>query len=1602
MAGDFDRIRSNVQRMINLGAPEGDIDGYLETEGLTASTFRELVSSPTGGFFEGLKGSTKRMLSSGRTALTAPLFDSEAAGEAGLAGLRRQEQIKERPGASLEEVKRKFEEGFIPGVKEVVSQVPGAIGEFLPQAGSMLATGRLGAMAGAPFGPVGATVGGIGGALLGSFLPQTGSDIERQAQEDIKAGRPVDVSMGKALGAGAGQAALDYAGLALGGVGRFLGIPMKKLGTETAEKMARESILKAGTKGTAQFIAGELPTEIAQQMLERYQADLPLTTPDALQEYYDVAYQTALMAPAGGGARVLGRPSLPSEPSQPSELSPLSPTPVTTPLEQGLATTAALTPEVAPTEAAVPEIAPVEGVAAPTEVALPEEVAPEIAVTEPTELAPLTSLPNVIDDETIQSFGFKPRTIAYKRMQEIDPTTPEGQELFDKVIENNARMVKTDENIQAVNQFKSLIAEHNRLQEVPSAGADIRAVGTSIRVPGEPTDTGRAEVTGEPIGGGVAEYRADLGRPEARTEPEYGALEPVVAEEFGLPVAEKATIVAPEATEVLPTAEEMAAPEIDKEAVRKDAFRVATQLKRIDPYHPSLDTLRSEYVTPEDVEAARADLVDLEETATTGREAAPMEEAALTEVPEVEGEDEIAQLEKAKDVLGTYVRQKVGGVENIAPEDQVTTSQALAALADIMYYVVKSGVRSMGEAITRARRQLGENAKHISREQFVEAYNQANARVAETPSVTPETDLDSLYMQAGGREAAAAPDTGPLYDLKNDPKEFVKQRKRDASRFLDELETMWFSFDAGLQKALRAGMEDMGAKWDNVRDMLYKASTAQALHREGVAHQFLEQGSINYDPTLYKYVVSKGKASWADIIKTIKKAADKYNVPFEKMQAYANQALIAKRLEGLKRAERDVYIHLNDNQIKAGLELFKRIPELNEVTTQWNEVRENVLKFATDSGLYDAKTAQELLDVMDYVPFYRVEQLVNRAGPKEYTRGLLDAAKDKRFKGSEKEINNVFDNMERWISYVIGKGINNRTAQNLADAAVQYLPEEVREVKETNKGMEQNTVSIWRDGKLQKYEFDDPLFIHAFTGIESIALPGMGAWSKFSNFLRQNIVLNPLFSVGQLSQDAFGAMFTSGVKNPFAIPGQVVSEFVKTLSGTSIAHSELKQLGAVGIRDYSSEVSRLDAEIAAEMKKPGLVDRALGPLRALSMASDNAVRQAVYNQTLKETGDKALAIERAFEVINFRRAGAGKATSLLRQTVPFFGAYLQAMNVAYKVLSGRGVAPSQKAEARKVLASTFTKVMVLGLIYNAMVSDDDEYKKLDPAIRDRHLIIPGTDGLMLPLRSDLFTFFAKIVPEHIYQMTMAEGTEDGTKAAKALKEAFANAVLSPNVTPQALKPLAEISLNRNFYTGRPVVGMGVENLDPEKQYSANTSEFSKMLGGITGTSPMKWDHVIKAYVGYTGGTLLMATDNMLADAAGTPRPDKSVQDMIASIPGMSAFVAREFGTRDINDFYELRDSVSKAVNTFNYMKKFSTPEETRAYAQEKQQLLSVKSQVNRLNELLSTLREQERRIAEAPESRMSAEEKGNRLRAIQERKQMILKNVSRLRQQAGL
>ena len=292
--------------------------GYDEAMSLAKQKFPEAFAEEApprkkGVLAQAAKG-LESLISSGRTAGTSLFGDKD---EAAKAGLERSRDIGSRyeEGADLEKVKKAYEErGLLSAAGEAVSQVPGAIAEQGANIAALAASGRLGSTLGKPFGAKGQLVGAGLGALLTGGTQAFGQNVERQAAEQERAGQPIDIDLKKAAVAAAPSAALDVAGtfIPLGGkiISKLTGIPADALlGRSAAQvaKLAEERLAVTLSKGLATGALAEIPTEIAQQMLERWQAGLSLTDPDAMKEYGETAYQVGLLAPLGGVGRVSER-----------------------------------------------------------------------------------------------------------------------------------------------------------------------------------------------------------------------------------------------------------------------------------------------------------------------------------------------------------------------------------------------------------------------------------------------------------------------------------------------------------------------------------------------------------------------------------------------------------------------------------------------------------------------------------------------------------------------------------------------------------------------------------------------------------------------------------------------------------------------------------------------------------------------------------------------------------------------------------------------------------------------------------------------------------------------------------------------------------------------------------------------------------------------------------------------------------------------------------------------------------------------------------------------------------------------------------------------
>jgi hypothetical protein len=940
-------------------------------------------------------------------------------------------------------------------------------------------------------------------------------------------------------------------------------------------------------------------------------------------------------------------------------------------------------------------------------------------------------------------------------------------------------------------------------------------------------------------------------------------------------------------------------------------------------------------------------------------------------------------------------------------------------------------------------------------------------------------------------------------NAKDNPKATATAARDGFRRFSDQIQTWAFSSDAALNNQIRREVMDSMLGQEEKIGLLLNTSLSQTFHSDAIANLFLRMGNVKYNKELHKWEGIEDKNNFITLSQKLDEIGAKYGLNKAQIELAAHTAFEAKRTKSLvefnknldaqvqelrdaaaeERAkgnavkasalsekassmrQKEKFIHMDESQIRGGMTQFELMPELNQAVEIWNGIRGNAVDKLVESGLWTPDEAEFLLSNADYVPFFREDQLENGKGPKEFMRSLQVQAKERRLKGSDKPVNDIFDNMIRWTQYAVNRSVRNRSALSLATTAESVgLARKIKDVEskenlgvvgvdEDNKpiigkvsggakafnslkqaaaankdvdGYEivefkdeegktkyfltpdvsrENVVKVWDGGKQIEYSMEDPMFMEAFQGLESVSIPTIRWMAKMADVLRSSVVLNPLFAVSQIPQDSFAAMFSSGLKPQFAltIPFRAVKEFLQTLRGKSTAHEELKNFGVVGVRDFSSAMVRLDTEIAAGLRPAkGLWGKVKDSLTHFAMASDNAVRQATYTAALDQGLSKAEALEKAFEIFNVRRRGTSQFLSFAGQVIPFFNAYLAAQNVAYRTITGVGTSPTERDAAYKVLFSTTASVFALSFLYAMMNGDDEDYLTKPTPTRDRLLMIPGT-GMSIPLRADMYAL-PKVVAEHTYMLLTDKGFSDGAKFRASLKSLLATSILSPTPVPQAVKPLAEVLTNYDFFQQKPLVGTYQKKKEIERQFDDNTSELAKVFGRSGVISPIAVDHLIRGMFGSAGGLVLYATNPFLwhVTSPNTPRPSISMRDALATIPNASGFVTKEYETGLKKDFFALKEEVDRAANTLTDLKQ-RNPEDIKDYIKDEKvrARLGLAPMVNQINSQLSTIRKS---ISTITNSTLPADVKEARIKQLRATEEKMLKgvNLKKLREMAQI
>jgi len=743
-------------------------------------------------------------------------------------------------------------------------------------------------------------------------------------------------------------------------------------------------------------------------------------------------------------------------------------------------------------------------------------------------------------------------------------------------------------------------------------------------------------------------------------------------------------------------------------------------------------------------------------------------------------------------------------------------------------------------------------------------------------------------------------------------------------------------------------------------------------------------------------------------------------------------------------------VNMSDEAIDDFSALDKKYPELREMLTNWNHVNRNMIDMMEKAKILSKQRADNLRNIKDYVPWQRImDENSDPHIPMYTSKGVRNVNRESILKEGKtlRDIDDIVDNMLHNVMMYTRNSIKNFAANRIAQEYGTRNDKGKLKVFPTE-DFSRGIVKILVNGRKINIQIADPLIAQSVIGIEDVQIPMNRIMSAVSNGLRRSITFSGVFQIKQLFMDAPTAALVSGVKNPLSLYGGVFASFAKGLTQKDPVVDILKSHGIGG---YHSSARTAEHQYRQEI---GLInkssfDRVTSILDQIADASDFAQRRAVYVRVMKETGgfpvggDQRKAILAATNIIDFDKRGAGTFAQMLNRTIAFMNAYAQQIDVLAQALaepvaagleavSGAKMSSisgnlkgidRQKAIARLTVAAGLLTSACL--LYAMAVGDDDEYKKLDDQTRMRNFYIPrslmqtiGVDhALLIPMHTSASYFF-KSIPEMLYNKITKEGTKDAidnTRLRTALKVGAIDALAGPigsGPIPTAAKPLTEIVLNHDFYTGGKVVPDSMKNLAAFKQYSAATSELGKWVSEATqipftgkedsngniveGTrsrvlSPIQADHVMRSLAG-TVASVAMWGSNLIASNRPTPEE--------RSNPLYGSFIAPDIprGAEDL--FYDLKTRSDQAMDTFKNLHQHGQHEEAKQWFEVNKGLIQANGFTGSAGSALVQLNQQIR-ITE-DNAKLSAEEKRQRIDFYKNKKEEIAQKTMQFRRLSGL
>lgn len=733
-------------------------------------------------------------------------------------------------------------------------------------------------------------------------------------------------------------------------------------------------------------------------------------------------------------------------------------------------------------------------------------------------------------------------------------------------------------------------------------------------------------------------------------------------------------------------------------------------------------------------------------------------------------------------------------------------------------------------------------------------------------------------------------------------------------------------------------------------------------------------------------------AIFSDLAKYKKPAENEPSV-FDQYQFWADVKRASKYILNPGTGKYEEKLFTKDD-IRRAAQIEKAFPEFVQIQKEWIKYNDGLVDFMRDTGVISEAGAKEMKKHGDYFPFYRHLGEDDIQGPRLFS-SIANVKSVKAAKGSEAEVTDFFETIVRNTQSAIQAGIKNVAARRATDQAMR-----IGEVFKLNRAESGPTVyRVLENGKETYYRAQDPYFIDALKSLNQPDLPFIGLLAGPAKLLRNLVTKDPAFQLANMMRDSLSAYVSSGYK--FTPIAATLKQYGAIIAGKSPEFNALLRGGVIGGYDYSQGVEASAEKLEKEMRKVAGAKTTLekiaspvtslwGALEKSSEASDAATRNEIYKRVLAETGNEAEALYQALEVMNFNRKGRSPIIRILTAAVPFMNARIQGLDVLYRSgmrpIYGQDATEQEKARLKTFWVRGMT-MMALSSMYWVLTSDDEEYKKQEQEVRDNYWLFPSL-GIKIPIPFEIGVMF-KVVPERILEY--AFGSDTGQDFRKAMGRHLLS-TFGFNPTPQTFLPAIEVTANYSFFTQRPIITQGMENIAPEYQVGPNTSKIAGAIGQSLGISPIKLDYLIQGYTGTMGMYAVNLFDSIFSMNDEAPKPSRRLEQM----PVLRRFMVDPEARGQITAYYDLKNSVDQVVRTSNYLERSMDFEQYGKYMQDNIKMFAARDYINDLEKTMKEFREMKNLVRI---SQMDADTKRDNITNIGRLEQQLTQNIRTLKKQ---